>query len=137
MRSARRWARSILPERLLLGRPRIRVISPLFWNREFRLRQGVRDGRDRVRSDRPVSRQRPLLSAPGRDPLLIDQNLDPPIATPTTRGAVVGDRLGRAVGNHANLGRIEALLADQISGDAGSAALAELVVVVLMADAVG
>ena len=72
-----------------------------------------------------------------RDLLLVDENLDPPIATPTVSCAVVGDRLARAVGNHANLSRVEALIANQISGDTRSAPLSELVVVGLMADAVG
>ena len=68
---------------------------------------------------------------------LVDENLDPPILTPTARRAVVIDRLACAVGNYANLRRVEAFIADQISGDARSAPLSELVVVGLMADAVG
>src|SRR5271163_3359512 len=74
---------------------------------------------------------------PCRNPFLVHENLDPPIHTPTARSAVVGDRFARAVGNHANLRRVEALVADQIAGDAGSALLSELVVVGLMANAVG
>jgi hypothetical protein len=76
-------------------------------------------------------------SAPCRDLLLVDENFDPAIYTPTARRAVVGNRLARAVGNHTNLRRVEAFLADQISGDARSAPLSELVVLVLMAVAVG
>src|SRR5271163_3145846 len=62
-----------------------------------------------------------------RDLFLIDQYLDPPIHLPTVPCAVVGDRLARAVRNHANLGRVEALLADQISGHTRGAPLSELV----------
>jgi len=78
-----------------------------------------------------------LLTQSARDLFLVDENLDSPILTPAVPCAVVIDRLAGAVRNHANLGRVETLVADEISGDARSAALSELVVVVLMADAVG
>src|SRR5260370_21592917 len=71
------------------------------------------------------------------DLFLVNENFDSSILAPTAPRAVLIDWLARTVGNYANLGRVEALLADQISGDASSPPLAELVVVVLMADPVG
>jgi hypothetical protein len=51
-------------------------------------------------------------SAPRSDLLLVDENFDPAVASPPARCAVIGDRLARPVGDHTNLRRVDAFLAD-------------------------
>src|SRR5581483_601724 len=94
----------------------------------------------RIVSGMPAARARRHSLAgsdAGSDFLLIDQYFHPPIRAPAARGAVVRDRFGRPVGHHANLGGIDAFLADDVSGDARGAALSEFVVVVFSSHVVG
>ena len=46
------------------------------------------------------------------DLLLVDENFDPAVGSPPARGAVIGNRLARSVGDHTNLRRVDAFLAD-------------------------
>src|ERR1700682_4615542 len=55
----------------------------------------------------PVSpnQQLKISGESARDLFLVDENLDPPILTPTAPAAVVIDRLARAIGKHPKPGR--------------------------------